>query len=241
MHSGDGYGLFQRLAIPPEVERGESVHDALRGIQHFDHTVRHLALRPFLDYRAAHSERPGRELQREWRLRVHEVPPDSTAVIPARESAPDTRAASSSIVVASLMAVTRLYRFGEGDVVRESTSVARIAGEHQAPTETRSAARAPADCVGSRCRSALGRSTDLRGRPPTPVSEVASAPGFAQARAQMRFGGHRPRRTPGGTEARAPLRHYRRLPRALTDIQCRPLGLQSRLIREAAQGLRANT
>jgi len=84
MRPGHCHGLIQRLTVPPEVERGETIHNALRGIQHFDHTVRHLSLRPLLDHLAANRQRPGRELQREWTLGVHEVP--STRALKAKRS-----------------------------------------------------------------------------------------------------------------------------------------------------------
>ena len=70
--------------------------------------------------------------------------------MPARDNDSETSAATSLIVVDSLMTFTAPYRCVWVDVDDGNTCAARLTGEHPEPTGTGRAVRAPVDCAASR-------------------------------------------------------------------------------------------
>src|SRR4026207_1813803 len=123
--------------------------------------------------------------------------------MPARDNDSETSAATSSIVVDSLMTFTAAYRCVWVDVDGGNTSAARLTGEHPAPSGTGRAARAPVDCADSKYKFASGPPSDLPGFPLTLVSSAVFAPDSVPGQTSWRFRGHRPRHRPGGIGARA--------------------------------------
>src|SRR5438128_296989 len=75
---GDHQSLIEALSVCPVIERGETIHHALRGREYPDTTGLRLQLRPDLDVQAADHDWCRRELDQVVAVLMLEVPVGSS-------------------------------------------------------------------------------------------------------------------------------------------------------------------